>query len=426
MKDFISRGTGNSRFLKSSIDQDTTFEQLVEMLRSGTFPIDFNGVNAAGVDQRGTPINKATLLTDDTADAIGLPSDDSARTVDKALMALLNVGAKNLHYVEYLKSANWVAPENITGNAIVICVGGGGGGECQYGSGGGSGYIEIESIELSPGETYRIVIGAGGAGGEPSYIAGAGQNSHTVPATPGGDGGTTSFGDILSAGGGKGGNWSSGASRGGNGEAGGGAGGTASAVAGRNGGNGRIYGGGGGAGFGGGKGGNGGTYGAGGGVAYQSIGTKFPGSTLGSSGSMAGQPFSDNALMYGPHASEILVAGMDGFGGKNGTIVDGSFATAGFGGGGYGANGGNTSYRYYGGGGGGGFGGKGGNGSACGGGGGGGFFGAGGDGQVDKNGGNGSRGGGGGGTKKDAGTGTYTGGNGGSGVCAIIYSTRGD
>lgn len=75
MKDFIAAGTGNSRYLKSSISDDTTWAQALEMLRNGTFPIDLNGINPAGVTQQGTPLNKANLLSDESAALFGLDSN---------------------------------------------------------------------------------------------------------------------------------------------------------------------------------------------------------------------------------------------------------------------------------------------------------------------------------------------------------------
>lgn len=85
MKDMIPKGTGNSRKLKSSLSTGTTWEQALEMLRAGTFPIDLNGLNADGIQQEGTALNKANLLSDDTASALGLSGDP---TVDDALEKL--------------------------------------------------------------------------------------------------------------------------------------------------------------------------------------------------------------------------------------------------------------------------------------------------------------------------------------------------
>lgn len=72
MQDSIIKGTGNSRYLKSSLEGITTWEQFRAALLAGTLPIDLNGVNADGFQQLGDPLNKATLLKDATAKQFGL------------------------------------------------------------------------------------------------------------------------------------------------------------------------------------------------------------------------------------------------------------------------------------------------------------------------------------------------------------------
>ena len=86
MKDFVSKGQGNSRFLKSSLAVGTSWEDALAALRAGTFPIDLNGVNADGYTQLGTALNKANLLDDTTASALELSQSDP--TVNDALNAL--------------------------------------------------------------------------------------------------------------------------------------------------------------------------------------------------------------------------------------------------------------------------------------------------------------------------------------------------
>lgn len=85
MKDSIINGTGNSRYLRSSIPEGTTVEQMVSMLRAGTFPVDFNGINAAGWQQIGDALNKANLLSDVTCDALGIAHTS---VVNDALLGL--------------------------------------------------------------------------------------------------------------------------------------------------------------------------------------------------------------------------------------------------------------------------------------------------------------------------------------------------
>lgn len=89
MKDTIIKGTGNSRYLKSNIPADITHEQLVQLLRNGTMPIDLNGVNMEGIEQLGTPLNTATLLQTETADKVWFKGDAPPDpVVDRALQKI--------------------------------------------------------------------------------------------------------------------------------------------------------------------------------------------------------------------------------------------------------------------------------------------------------------------------------------------------
>lgn len=99
MDDMIINHTGNSRLLKSSIPAGITHEQLVTLLREGTFPVDFNGYNSAGIKTLGTPLNKNTLLRDETAAAFGF-TDKTAATVNNALLAaIMNTYAANNRFM---------------------------------------------------------------------------------------------------------------------------------------------------------------------------------------------------------------------------------------------------------------------------------------------------------------------------------------
>lgn len=86
MQDGIIKGTGNSRYLKSAITSATTWEQFRQMLIAGNAPIDLNGINQGGWNQLPTWLNKANLLTDETAaevwDGEQAPEDP---TVNQAL-----------------------------------------------------------------------------------------------------------------------------------------------------------------------------------------------------------------------------------------------------------------------------------------------------------------------------------------------------
>lgn len=85
MQDGIIAGNGNSRYLKTvaaALSLYPTYQDFMTALIAGTFPIDLNGINEAGWSQLGTALNKANLLTDATAQAIGLTS---TATPDEAL-----------------------------------------------------------------------------------------------------------------------------------------------------------------------------------------------------------------------------------------------------------------------------------------------------------------------------------------------------
>lgn len=84
MDDMITKGEGNSRFLKTSLAPGTPWEEALAQMIAGTFPVDFNGLNNAGILQQGTALNKANLLSDATASAIG-----SVSTPNEALAGLM-------------------------------------------------------------------------------------------------------------------------------------------------------------------------------------------------------------------------------------------------------------------------------------------------------------------------------------------------
>lgn len=194
--------------------------------------------------QEGTPLNKATLLSDTVAAALRLSGDDT--TVNDALgavaenfsrvtaanrspggsdagktgdvwvditdaselkytlyicigeneygyfWAVLNRLTKTLKTKVFTTSTAWTVPDGIVGYVDVKVFGGGGSGGGNYygGGGGGSGYFEEWSGKLTPGDTYAITIGKGGA---------------ASTTTAGNAGGSTSFGSLVSAAGGKGG-----------------------------------------------------------------------------------------------------------------------------------------------------------------------------------------------------------------------------
>lgn len=72
--------------MKSAIPENITHEELVALLREGTFPFDFNGINPAGFAQLGQGLTKENLLDDNTE--VTIWGDAADRTVNQALYKL--------------------------------------------------------------------------------------------------------------------------------------------------------------------------------------------------------------------------------------------------------------------------------------------------------------------------------------------------
>ena len=132
---------------------------------------------------------------------------------------------------------SWTVPTGVT-SVCVVAVGGGGGGGLNAGAGGGGGLGYKNNIAVTPGQTYSVVVGAGGfnqtQGGTPLSSAPlAGGDSYFINATTvkgggGSAGGSSAGGTYIGDGGGNGG-------AGGNGSGGLGAGGGAGGYAGKGG-----------------------------------------------------------------------------------------------------------------------------------------------------------------------------------------------
>lgn len=90
MKDLVPKGTGNSRFLRSSIPENITHEELVALLRAGTFPVDFAGLNADGVAVVGSAYSKANVLPDDVCTAMGIPTSSEPKDAFLAVKTLIS------------------------------------------------------------------------------------------------------------------------------------------------------------------------------------------------------------------------------------------------------------------------------------------------------------------------------------------------
>ena len=97
MQDAIIKGIGNSRYLKTvgeALSLYPTYEDFLQAMIEGTFPVDFNGINKDGWTQQGTPLNKANLLSDTVISTLGL-STGANSTPNDAFNVLANIG--NVH-----------------------------------------------------------------------------------------------------------------------------------------------------------------------------------------------------------------------------------------------------------------------------------------------------------------------------------------
>lgn len=91
------KGSGNSRYLKTvreALSLYPTYEDFLQAMIAGTFPVDFNGINKDGWTQQGTPLNKANLLSDTVISTLGL-STGANSTPNDAFNVLANIG--NVH-----------------------------------------------------------------------------------------------------------------------------------------------------------------------------------------------------------------------------------------------------------------------------------------------------------------------------------------
>lgn len=91
------KGNGNSRYLKTvgeALSLYPTYEDFLQAMIAGTFPVDFNGINKDGWTQQGTLLNKANLLSDTVISTLGL-STGANSTPNDAFNVLANIG--NVH-----------------------------------------------------------------------------------------------------------------------------------------------------------------------------------------------------------------------------------------------------------------------------------------------------------------------------------------
>ena len=100
-------------------------------------------------------------------------------------------------------TTTWTAPSTATSVRYLV-VGGGGGGGGAYdnsgGGGGGGGLVLTGTMNVTPGQTYNVTVGAGGDGAiRPTYVSGQGPS---VNSSDGSSGNSSSFDNITAGGGG--------------------------------------------------------------------------------------------------------------------------------------------------------------------------------------------------------------------------------
>lgn len=91
------KGNGNSRYLKTvgeALSLYPTYEDFMQAMVAGIFPVDFNGINKDGWTQLGTLLNKANLLSDTVISTLGLSTGVNS-TPNDAFNVLANIG--NVH-----------------------------------------------------------------------------------------------------------------------------------------------------------------------------------------------------------------------------------------------------------------------------------------------------------------------------------------
>lgn len=127
MTDGVIKSTGNSRYLKSVanlLSLAPTWPDAVELLVSGNFPVDFNGINPNGWNTQGTPLNKANLLSDATGTLLGLGSTGTVNAALAALKTSLNAfpAASKVAAIEtgtaYASNDNF----SITATNTIVCI----------------------------------------------------------------------------------------------------------------------------------------------------------------------------------------------------------------------------------------------------------------------------------------------------------------
>jgi len=166
-------------------------------LVSGSLPSGINLNTSTGVISGTTPSVSSSTLYNFTIRATDAQNQDTTRAFSLTIAPLIQGQA----LFTTPGTTNWTCPTGVT-SICVVCVGGGGaGGNTDVvngtGAGGGGSLIWANDVQVTPGQTYTVEVGAGG-----TYA--------------GNDGDRSVFAGRFYAGGGRGGNGGTGRSNGGN------------------------------------------------------------------------------------------------------------------------------------------------------------------------------------------------------------------
>ena len=141
---------------------------LTYTLASGTLP---SGTSISGQNLTGTSVGGSTATTYNFSITATNPSGLAGTQAYQMTVNAIPNNASNGNAI-FLSSTTWTVPAGVF-NVCVVCVGAGGAGQGNYGGGGGGGALAwANEIEVSPGQTYSIVVGQGAtnsAGGD-SYV----------------------------------------------------------------------------------------------------------------------------------------------------------------------------------------------------------------------------------------------------------------
>ena len=103
---------------------------------------------------------------------------------------------------------NWVVPPGVLTAKVAVVGGGGGGGGASWtsafgaaGGGGGCSTPNIQTLSVTPGDTYVVTVGAGGSGAPGGIVSQYGQDNRVWGSTGGSTTITGPGGTVISAGG---------------------------------------------------------------------------------------------------------------------------------------------------------------------------------------------------------------------------------